>query len=325
MKIGAEGSGRAVAGTSPRAAARLAWSLCLLGIALNLVVGGLLLLSGLPAERANPWGTTIGGFFAFPVAMLAFGLVGALLASRLPRNPVGWICLSTGLILMLYFVADQLAFAPITRSGFLPGGDYMAWFVNWSWVPAVGLLGTFLVLLFPNGRLPTRRWRPVVWLSGAVLLLLTLSLAFSPGPLTETPNVINPVGIEPARSVLGVVNIVAEILLPLCIVASAASMIVRFRRSVGVERQQLKWFASAAALLAVSFPWVIIFFWGPLDDLVTLIFASLPIAVGIAVLRYRLYNIDSVINRALVYGALTVMLAGCISAAWSSCSTSSAP
>jgi hypothetical protein len=130
--------GRAVAGTSPRAAARLAWSLCLLGIALDLVVGGLLLLTGLPAQRANPWGTTIGGFFAFPVATLAFGLVGALLSSRLPRNPVGWICLSTGLLFMLYLAADHLAFAPITRPGSLPGREYMAWFVNWSWAPAWG-------------------------------------------------------------------------------------------------------------------------------------------------------------------------------------------
>jgi hypothetical protein len=176
--------------------------------------------------------------------------------------------------------------------------------------PCVGLLGTFLVLLFPNGRLLTRRWRPVAWFSGAVLILLTLSLAFSPGPLTGTPNVINPIGIEPAGSALEVVSTVADALLSLCFVASAASMFVRFRRSVGEEPQQLKWFVSAAALLAISFPILTPFTLGLLEDVVTLIFAGLPIAVGIAILRYRLYNIDSIINRALVYGALTVMLAG---------------
>ncbi|MGH3088927.1 MAG: hypothetical protein ACRDSJ_16615 [Rubrobacteraceae bacterium] len=288
----------------------LAWSLCLLGIALNLAVGGVLLIGDLPVERANPWGTTIGGLFVFPVAILAFGLVGVLLVSRLPRNPVGWICLFIGLNLMFYLAADLLAYPLMARPGSLPTGEYMAWFVNWLWVPAVGLLGTFLVLLFPNGRLPTRRWRPVAWISGAVLVLYTPSLAFFPGPLIETPDVINPVGIEPARSALVATIGVLDVLLPLCFVASAASMIVRFRCSVGEERQQLKWFASAAALLAVSFPLVIVFYSGPIEDFMTLIFASLPIAVGIAVLRHRLYDIDVIINRTLVYGSLTLLLAG---------------
>ena len=300
--------GRRSGETSHRAAIWLAWSACLLCLALLAVSGVLLLLSGSSEGGDSTWGTEYNNLI-FPVVVLAFALVGALVASRLPTNPIGWICLTIGLVMMLGGATDEYSgYALANRAGSLPGGEYAAWLGNWSWIPAVGLMGSFTILLFPTGHLPSRRWRALAWLSGAVLVLASLSEAFSPGKLSEAPNVTNPLGIEYARGTLELVNTVAFLLLPLCFVLSALSMVVRFRRSTGEERQQLKWFAAAAVLLGACFPVVFMVPWGVFEDLVTLLFAGPPVAIGIAILRYRLYDIDIIINRALVYGSLTAML-----------------
>jgi hypothetical protein len=244
------------------------------------------------------------------VVILAFTLVGALISSRLPTNPIGWICLAIGLILALEGVADGYhVYALQTRPGSLPGGDYMAWLGNWTWAPALFLSGTFMVLLFPDGRLPSRRWRAISWLSVVVLISTIVSYAFYPGRLDEAPNVINPLGVESAGGVLGFVFASSLLLLPVCFVASALSMIFRFRRARGAVRQQIKWFAAAAVLQALAFSLYSVVPSDLAEDFVALTFAGLPVAVGIAVLRHRLYDIDVVINRALVYGSLTISLA----------------
>ncbi len=181
----------------------------------------------------------------------------------------------------------------------------------------------FLPLVFPNGRLPSRRWRPVGGLTAAALAVIGLTLGFAPGPLEEYPKIENPMGLGMlGGSFWGIANGAGWVLLLGSVVLSAASVVVRFRRALGVERQQLKWFAFAAALVAVGVVGVgaaYAFSGDPSTDtpgfLKTaqlLLFASLiglPIAVGVAVLRYRLYDVDIIINRALVYGALTVTLA----------------
>jgi hypothetical protein len=297
---------------SSRAASRLAWSLCLLWVALLAasVVFSFLNSSTRVAEPTDNWGT--GNInFIFPMVVLAFTLVGVLVSSRLPANPIGWICLAIGLTMMLAGAADEYSvYALETRPGSLPAGEYLAWLGSWLWIPSVVLIGTFMVLLFPNGRLPSRRWRVVAWLAVAVLISASLSEAFSPGRLAEVQaNVTNPLGIESARSALELLGAGGIPLLPVCFVASALSMVLRFRRSSGEERQQLKWFASAVALLAVSFPFAFVVSSGVVEDFVTLTFAGLPVAVGIAILRYRLYDIDLIINRTLVYGSLTASLA----------------
>ncbi|MDQ3591237.1 MAG: hypothetical protein M3392_13510 [Actinomycetota bacterium] len=294
---------------SRRAAAWLAWAACALCVTPLAVSGVLLLLNGPSEGGTSTWGTEYNNFI-FPVVVLAFALVGALVASRLPTNPIGWICLTIGLTAMLGSAAAEYGvYALPNQAGSLPGGEYAAWLGNWLWIPAVGLMGTFTILLFPTGRLPSRRWRVVAWLSGAVLVLASLSEAFSPGKLAEAPNVTNPLGIEAARGALELVNTAAFLLLPLCFVLSALSMVVRFRRSAGEERQQLKWFAAAAVLLGACFPFVFVVPSRLVQDLVTLLFAGLPMAIGVAILRYRLYDIDLLINRALVYGPLTAILA----------------
>jgi hypothetical protein len=126
-------------------------------VTLLAVSGVLLLLSSSSEGGASTWWTEYNNFI-FPVVVLAFALVGALVASRLPTNPIGWICLTIGLVMMLGGAADEYSgYALANRAGALPGGEYAAWLGNWSWIPAVGLMGTFTILLFPTGRLPSRR------------------------------------------------------------------------------------------------------------------------------------------------------------------------
>jgi hypothetical protein len=314
---------------SRRAASRLAWSLGLLSVAL-LSASAVLLVLNRPTrvvESAGVWGTA-NVPFVFLVTALNFTLVGALVSSRRPGNPIGWVSLGAGLALALFSAAGEYAiYALVSRSGSLPGASVAAWLREWIWVPSAGVIGTFLVLLFPDGRLPSRRWRVVVGLAVVALVISSVYKAFLPGGLQETPGIAiaNPFGIGAAGEVLELLGTVGFVLLPLCFVASAVSMIVRFRRSRGIERQQLKWFVSAAALLAVAFAATAVpsFFIGYLagpgppspalkvaQDITIVTFAALPIAVGIAILRYRLYNIDVLINRTLVYGSLTAVLVG---------------
>jgi hypothetical protein len=319
-----------------RIASWLAWLLGLLSVAL-IVASAVLLVLNKPSqivEGAGVWGTANAPFI-FLVIALDFTLVGALVASRRPGKPIGWISLAAGLALALSGLASEYSiYALVSQPGSLPGARIAAWLREWIWVPFVGLIGTFLVLLFPDGHLPSSRWRVVAGLAVVALVFASLSKAFLPGVLEETPGVAiaNPLGVEAARELLVLVGTIGFSLLPLCYVASAVSMIVRFRRSRGIERQQLKWFVSATALLAVTFAasavaWLVLGFLSgqsapflagqgaPLlalkvaQDITSITFAGLPIAAGIAILRYRLYDIDLLINRTLVYGSLTVFLA----------------
>ncbi len=244
---------------SARAAPRLAWSLCLLCVALLAARVVLLFLNRDTTLATGGWGSANYAFILL-VVILAFTLVGALISSRLPTNPIGWICLAIGLIMALEAIADgYYVYALQTRPG-LPGGEYMAWLGNWLWIPWLFLIGTFMVLLFPDGRLPSRRWRVVAWLSVAALISISALYAFYPGRLDEAPDVINPLGIESAGSALELFYTWDLLLLLPCLVASALSMVLRFRRSTGEVRQQIKWFAAAAVLQAMAFSFYLSFY-----------------------------------------------------------------
>jgi hypothetical protein len=174
---------------STRAAPWLAWSLAALSVAM--FVGGcaltILSLSDAPAtEPSGDWGTAsqLGGLLLF-LPFLAFPLVGALIASRRPRNPIGWICLAAGLFWMLIVLGDSVP------AGFGPYPVTTDALTQWMWVPPVGLLGTYLILLFPDGRLPSRKWRPFAWFAGVVMVSASVVLAISPRP---------PCGPSPVRS-----------------------------------------------------------------------------------------------------------------------------
>jgi hypothetical protein len=195
---------------------------------------------------------------------------------------------------------------------------------QWLWVPTVGLLGIYLILLFPDGKLPSRRWRPLAWLSGVMIVALSLTEGLAPGPLEDQGGVRNPFGLEALPWLVDASYIILP-LLPLCILASAVSMVLRFRRSRGEVRQQIKWFTFVASIAALMYFIVmisqVVIVLGSDDSppqtplwielifsLAALGFAGVPIAIGIAVLKYRLYDIDVVINLTLVYGSLTAVL-----------------
>ena len=255
-------------------------------------------------------------------SFLIFPLVGAMIASRRPRNPIGWLCLTIGLLWMFSGLLDYYDVYSIASPGSLPFPLTIAWVNNWLWVPSVGLMGTYVFLLFPDGRLPSRRWRPLAWICGVVIVSVSIGVAFGPGPLQGLGGVQNPFVAHRPWMMPAFWAILP--LLPLCMLASALSLVMRYRHSGGEERQQIKWIAFAACVVALVyliamiaslvFPadsWTTV---GPvwwlnlLTYAALLSFVAIPIAVGFAVLRYRLYDIDIIINRTLVYGSLTVTL-----------------
>ncbi len=294
-----------------------AWSLCISSIVLVVIAGVLRVASGTPL--VSDWGTVYNTIAFVPVSF-AFPIVGALIAVRRPGNLVGWLILLTGLANSMSGFATEYGLYLIGRGQLGSVGGLFVWFGYWSWVLYIAPIGVFLVLLFPDGKLPSHRWRPVMWAGVLSMTLASLGEALYPGPLAAPPNdVVNPFGVEDAGPLFAILDF-GSLLLPICFVAAGASMFVRWRRSRGVERQQLKWFVYAAALLAAVFAaeMAIVFASGDtgkgtvqriLEDLVTLGLAAPAIAAGIAILRYRLYDIDIIINRTLVYGSLTVVLA----------------
>jgi hypothetical protein len=289
------------------------------------VVGAALTVSSLyvgaapQPSTASTWDTA-GALSSLVIFLpfLAFPLVGALIASRRPENPIGWICLAAGLFWMSIVVEASIpgsASYPVIIDALL----------QWTWVPPVGLLGIYMILLFPDGKLPSRRWHPFAWFAGAVMVLTSVAVTLSPGPLEDHPGVSNPLGLE-GHSIVAQVLARAPVLLPICILASALSLVWRYRHSGGEVRLQIRWVAFAASLVSVAYAVTAVsgIFFAPeastneqapplwlalLQDAVLVSYAGVPIAVGFAVLRYRLYDIDLIINRTLVYGSLTVLLA----------------
>jgi hypothetical protein len=256
---------------------------------------------------------------ALAALVLAFSSVGALIVARRPGNGVGWILCAGGLTIGATTLASGYAVFSLTGPSGLPATEWAAWFAYWIWVPGVGPAMTFGLLMFPDGRLPSRRWRVVGWLSVVALVTLACGSAFTPGPLSDYPEINNPVGLAPLEGSVLEDGGFGWGLLSASVVLSAVSIAVRYRGATGEERQQIKWLAFAGVLIAVgwSASWVAqdaTFASGGLLGVVSLLLGvtsllGIPVAVGIAILRHRLYDIDLVINRTLVYGSLTVLLA----------------
>jgi hypothetical protein len=259
----------------------------------------------------EPW-------LAHTVSAVAFSSVGAVVGSRRPENPIGWLFCAIGVFAAIVLLSSEYAaYALLAQPDSLPGGLAMVWIRAWAWVPYLGLF-VLLFLVFPDGWPPTTALR---WFTSLVLFVIaygTILAAFSPGPIDAIGGAVeNPIGIESLRGVgtNSAVGPVESVLYALGIVA-AASLFARMRRARGVERLQIKWFAYATVVLVAGA--VLAFtiseatgvqLLGELGFLLTMVgLAGLPMAIGIAVLRYRLYNIDRIINRTLVYGSLTAML-----------------
>ena len=254
-----------------------------------------------------------GFYLALVLAFTAFMAVGAVIVAHRPGNALGWIFAAIGLLSAVGVLAMEYAeYAYLTNPGSLPGAAVAAWF-SWWWLPILGLIFMFTPLLFPTGRLPSPRWRPVAVVGGLAIAAVTLLGAVRPTLKLQNEEVYlpNPVGLagapDPENGTLGAVLLGV---LAACMAASVVSVVLRFRRSEGVERQQLKWFTSAAALmLVVQLATMTVLPDGVAGDLLFgLSIALVPIAAGVAILRYRLYDIDRLINRTLVYAALTAVL-----------------
>jgi hypothetical protein len=290
-------------------ASRLAWSLwtvCIACASLQVVLTALTPGSWQPDDL---WFNAV-----FLALTCAFGTVGALVAARRPENAIGWMMCAAGVSFGVVVVTTAYAeYAIEAGPGSLPAVSLAAWVSAWAVLPGLVLTLTFLPMLFPDGRLQSPRWRIVAWVAASGGALALVGVAFKPGPVVEFLSVTNPVGVGGAiGDGLGIAEDLGGVLVVLACVASAASMVLRLRRSRGVERQQLKWFAYTAALaligwagagLSQDWPSDVAFLFG------LMAVTGIPISVGIAILRHRLYDIDHVINRTLVYGALTAILA----------------
>ena len=297
---------------SRRTASWIAWSMCALSLALTAL--SLLLLnlnlSHLNAYIYDPW-------LDNTLTAISYAPVGALIASRHPENPVGWLLCLYGLVISFsHFGAEYATYALLAQPNSLPAGEAMAWILSWL-LPILNGMQVFYILLFPTGRLPSRRWRWLGWLTVAFVVGGVILAAFSSGALLGILGPIqNPLGIE------GFSNTYYKAILftmtPLLTLAAALAVFIRLRRAIGVERQQIKWFAYAAVatisagILAYIIPRVIdtpLWFERIGFALNIAFIPAIPVAIGIAILRYRLYDIDFLINRTLVYATLTALLA----------------
>jgi signal transduction histidine kinase len=293
-----------------RRVARLAWGLATLALLLMVGSGVLHVATGTEIDVA------IEELVFFFVFAIVFAGLGALIASRHPRNAIGWLFL--GMAMSVGVGWGTGAYADYwVKSGSGPGllGRTAAVYTDSSWIPMVLVPATFLILLFPDGRLLSRRWRPVAWCAGLGIAAALLAEFFSTDPLSSYPQLSSPFGVHGRLD-----DVVVAISFPLIavgIVGSVSSLIVRFRRAPAQERQQIKWLASAGAVAAVVVPMMIAFLYEAMNPTVaTLIVMGsvlmLPLAAGVAILKYRLYDIDVVISRTL----LVAGLAGFITAAY---------
>lgn len=298
---------------SARAASWLAWSSWTLTV--MLVALGLLLFWATVGRVHDPFSVYLPNLC---ISALSLSTVGALIASRRTGSPIGWLFCASGLLFGVQVLAGEYGlYALFVARGSLPAGVVSWWLSSWVWITATQLI-LFLFLLFPDGRLPSPRWRIVAWLVVGGILLDAASFALVPGPLLESgarglAPVQNPFGSESVVRFLDSVGIVLNPLLAVLVLAPIAALLLRFWRSTGEERQQIKWVLYAAAVLTVAI--TVVSIWPALDGshigqvLFLAAALAIPAAVGIAILRHRLYDIDVIINRTLVYAALTVTLA----------------
>jgi hypothetical protein len=289
----------------PRAAAWLVWMLC--AACLTLAVLGL----GYGAQNYPSLDAFLTGVAPPALFAISFPVVGAVIATHRPRNPLGWIFCAVGLSqALVVFTSEYGVYALRTAPGTVPGGPLAIWAAQWVWAPGIGLVLTFVPLLFPTGRLPSRRWRPVAWLAALPILLIPGLTAPALWPHRGVV-LVDASTDEPLGQGQALVLFAAFWLMVVCGLACLTALALRFRRSRGIERQQLKWLLFASAITVAVFIVIQPATSGQWDLGLLLalpVVPAIPVAAGIAILRYRLYEIDRLINRTLVYGLLTALL-----------------
>jgi len=282
----------------------VAWGLW--AVTLVLCLGDVVLAVG---NRGAVGADSIG--FPGEVALLGVvtATVGALIASRVPGNAIGWLFCAIGVGEVMSIVAQDYAIRGlVTEPGSLPGATLMAWFG--SWLFGAGPLAIFVLLLFPDGRLPSPRWRPVAWLAGLSLVAFTIGAAVVTAP-PGREDLLGFHGPSDVDGLAGLIVFAAGNMAIAAALASAVALVLRLRRAAGDERQQLKWFVFASSLLALTLvavavtpaPWQ-----EEAQAALLLAFAGIPLAAGMAVLKYRLYDIDVVINKTVVLGVLAAFI-----------------
>jgi hypothetical protein len=298
------------AARTPRWPGVLAWALwvlVVLGLAAGFWLEGLLRRAG----RPDPLNTAVGP----TLAIVSAATVGAVLAGRRPRHPVGWLLLAFGLCLAANGVAGEYGpYGLQARPGALPGAAWVAMYYPATALVAFACLGLVL-LLVPTGSPPSPRWRWWAWLTAGALAVLLLAMPLAPRPPDWRYRVVdNPLDLRPFDGALLLANQAMLAVAVLGVLVGAGSLVVRFRRACGVERQQLRWLVLAAALTGVGMLASVVLVAAGNQVLVAwvtgLCVALLPLATGAAVLRYRLFDLDRIVSRTLAYGLLTLLLGG---------------
>ncbi len=299
---------------SEQTARRLSWSIAV--VSFTVVMIGLVI--SVLALIVSGRGVTFSHQFFTPLLTITYGVVGALVASRRPRNPIGWIFCAIGLLSALNMLSAGYALYSELVNSALPGAAFARWLSIWVWIPNTLLTITFTLLLFPEGKVLSARWRLVAWSAGLGIAAYTLSMAFYPGSLENLGiPASNPYGIPGSAGVMNALMIIATPFLLVGIFGSIASVIVRFRHAAGIEREQLKGLAVAGVIVIVGnilggIPWLLSPN-NPMSQELSIIatditLVSIVIATGVAILRYRLWDIHIFVNRALVYGLLTALI-----------------
>lgn len=294
---------------------RLPWLLWAICVVFTVITLSLLLINGDVRPEANFGSSAIDA--AFAIAILMFPTVGATIAGRQPDNPIGWLFLVAGLGgTMSQSLLGYATYALLTNPGSMPGGALAGLIADAVWWTSIISSLALVLLLFPTGRLLSRRWRWLVGLIVAHLAIYVTAALINPGPLYFFPGVMNPLGLGAPNPVNQTIVDLGGLLHFPWIVFGVAGLAIRFRRSAHIERLQIRWLLYAAALETCVAPSMAIlseFDAGntalvAVEVVLATLIGTIPLAVGIAILRYRLYDIDVVINRTLVYGGLTLTL-----------------
>lgn len=295
-----------------RMVARLAWITAINSI---LLAGLALIIAVRQAVVSGSYTMLITHQTLTPFITIGFAVIGALVTTRQPKNLIGWIFEVVGSLFALTALTAALAESQLNLPLLY---NIAAWFNAWLWIPAILLPWTFVPLLFPNGRLLSARWRIIAGAGAVGLLFVCLSTMFSPGPVPESSLTENPFGVAGAKTFLDLINLLGSVFIGIGFLGSLASFFIRLRRSAGIQREQMKWLfysfgLNLASMFITAAAWLLMPQAGWLEEITitatNLGILSIAAAAAIAILRYRLYDINLIINRTLVYTALTVGVA----------------
>jgi putative oligomerization/nucleic acid binding protein len=257
------------------------------------------------------------------LVVLSYAVIGAVIVHTHRSHVIGWMFCAAALSFGFSSFAGQYAIqALVVAPGTLPFGQAMAWFGFWTDMPGIAVIALFLPLLFPDGRLPSSRWRPVAYFAGANVVLAVVLTMLAPATYADAgyPSIRNPFGLDQYAAEFDTLGFLLQPLLLVLVIVSGIALFTRVRRGSAEERQQIKWFAFAGAVVLASFlvqagARVVSELTLAADLLAIVGLSAIPAAVGIAILRYRLYDVDFIINRTVVYVLLTAILAGVYTAA----------